>query len=140
NVNGMIERIRKSLESFNALGVVMNISLTPEYMNLRLEELRCAYELDEKKHAEQEEQRRIRAQMREEEKAQHEIELAKKKAEEDEARYARALTEAQVRLAHASGAELDKLNGKVAELQKQLTEAQQNKARAISRAQMTKSG
>ncbi|HEX4860052.1 MAG TPA: DUF4041 domain-containing protein [Rhizomicrobium sp.] len=140
NVNGMIERIRKSLESFNTLGVVMNISLTPEYMNLRLEELRCAYELEEKRHAEQEEQRRIRAQMREEEKAQHEIELAKKKAEEDEARYTRALAEAQVRVAHVSGAELDKLNGKIGELQRQLVEAQQNKARAVSRAQMTKSG
>lgn len=140
NVNSMIERVRKSFESFNALGGVMNISLTPQYMELKLEELRDAFELEEKKHAELEEQRRIRTQMREEEKAQREIDLAKKKAEEDEARYAKALAEARAHAAQASGAELDKLNGKIDELQKQLSEAQQNKARAISRAQMTRSG
>ncbi|HEY4113141.1 MAG TPA: DUF4041 domain-containing protein [Rhizomicrobium sp.] len=140
NINGMVERIRKSFDAFNALGTVMNITLTPEYMKLRLEELRCAYELEEKRHAELEEQRRIRAQMREEEKTQHEIELAKKKAEEDEARYARALAEAQTHLASASGAEVEKLNSKIEELQKQLVAAQNAKERAISRAQMTKSG
>ena len=140
NATRMEERIRKAFEAINELGGVMHISIASQYLDLRVEELRLSFEAEDKKHAEVEEQRRIRARMREEEKVQHELDEAKRKAEADEEHYARALEAARAEVATASGAKLEHLNSKVEQLQQQLEQAQQAKARAISQAQLTKSG
>jgi hypothetical protein len=105
-----------------------------------LQELRLHHELEEKKRAEAEEQRRIREQMREEERAQRELERARQEAEEEEHRYERALEKARKELAKAKGEELDELSDRVRQLQAELDAAHQEKERAISRAQMTRSG
>jgi hypothetical protein len=78
--------------------------------------------------------------MREEEKVQQEIEKAKKQAEDEETRSSRALAKARDEVAHATGKQLDDLNAKIQELEGNLKEAQEMKERAMSRAQMTKSG
>ncbi|HEY1631999.1 MAG TPA: DUF4041 domain-containing protein [Rhizomicrobium sp.] len=140
NMTRMEERIRKSFDAINELGGVMHISLAQDYLDLRVEELRLAFETEDKKHAEAEEQRRIRTKMREEEKVQRELEEAKRKAEADEEHYSHALEAARAEVGSATGAKLEHLNSKIEELQRQLTQAQMNKERAISQAQLTKSG
>ena len=50
----------------------MHVSLTPEYMAARVEELRLVIEAAEKKQQEREEQRRQREEQREEERVQRE--------------------------------------------------------------------
>ena len=107
---------------------------------MKIQELHLAHELEEKKQAEKEEQREIRAQMREEAQAEKELEKAQQAAEKEEVRYSDALEKARAEIAEAEGAKQAKLAEKIAELERRLEEAHANKERAISRAQMTRSG
>jgi len=78
--------------------------------------------------------------MREEEKVRREIEKAKREAETEEYRYAKALEQARAEMDRASGAQLVVLKEKMEALQAQLDEAHAKMERAVSRAQLTKSG
>ena len=140
NVSRMVERLESVYQSINKLGEDRGIKITRDYFELKLQELKLAYEHQEKLNAEREEQRKIREQIREEERARLEIEKAQKKAEEEERQYQQALEKARRELTLASGAEAEKMQGKIEELEKQLQEALANKERAISRAQQTRSG
>lgn len=140
NVQRFEERIRKSFNAINKLNKTNDVHITNEYLELKIEELHLAYELEHKKYVEREEQRAIREEQREEERAQREFEKAKKEAELEERRYQKALEKAQKELGLVSGEELEKLNQQIEELQRNLEQAHQAKERAISRAQETKSG
>ena len=140
NISKMQERVRKAFESLNDLGGVTQVSITPEYLKLKLDELRLAYECDEKRHQEREEQRRFRDQIREEEKAQKELERAREEAERQEADYEKALAKAREEASRATGTQLQELTERVKSFEAKLDEARKKKERAISRAQLTKSG
>jgi len=84
NIGNMEARIEKAFQAINKLGSTHQITVTKEYFDLKLQELRLEFELQENLYQEKEEQRKIREQMREEEKAQQEIEKARKEAEEEE--------------------------------------------------------
>lgn len=140
NVTKMEERMRHSFDGVNQLGGVLHSSITQEYLSLKLDEVRLTHEAEEKRHQEREEQRKIREQIREEEKVQREIETAKKDAEEEEARYQKALEKAREEAAQATGAQLQKLTEQIESFESKLDEARRTKERAVSRAQLTKSG
>jgi len=140
NVTRMEERIRNSFETINRLVTVLNVSITEEFFSLKLDELRLAHEYQEKQNEEREEQRRIREQIREEEKVQHEIEKAREEAEREAKRSQEALEKARAEAALASGEQLQKLNEHIKSLEVDLEEARQKRERAISRAQLTRSG
>ncbi len=69
NITRMEERIRRAFEAINKLGEVIQLSITPEYMGIKLDELRLAFEYEQKKYQEREEQRRVREELREEDRA-----------------------------------------------------------------------
>lgn len=140
NFDSIEKRIQKSFAQLNKLGATKSCEITDEYLELKLAELALFHEYQEKLQAEKEEQRRIREQMREEKRAQEELEKARKTAEAEEARYEAALLEAKRQVADATGKKHEKLEGKIAELERRLAEAHANKERAMSRAQMTRSG
>lgn len=140
NIMQMEERIRKSFDAINKLGTVLQVSISREFVDLKVRELRLTHEYEEKRYQEQEEQRRIREQMREEEKAQREIERARDEAEREEARFEKALEKARSEAAKATGRQLEELNERIRTLEGQLQEAQHERERAVSRAQLTKSG
>lgn len=140
NITKMEERLRKSFSVLNDLGGVMQMSITPEYLNLKLDELRLTHEYEEKKYQEREEQRRIREQIREEERAQRELDKAREQAEQEEVRYQKALEKARAEAAAATGAQLEKLTRQIESFESKLDEAKRVKERAVSRAQLTKSG
>jgi Domain of unknown function (DUF4041)/Meiotically up-regulated gene 113 len=140
NVEKMEERIRRAFEAINKLGSVHNIEVSTAYFNLKMEELHIAHEYEEKCNEEKEEQKRIREQMREEERVLREIEKVKKETEAEEKRYQEALTKAREEASKAKGEEVFKLNDMIARLEQQLKTAQEQKERAVSRAQLTKSG
>lgn len=141
NATRMEERIRKGFDTINQLGGVMQISIAPEYRELRLQELRLHHELEEKKQAEKEEQRRLREQMRDEERAQRELEKAREDAEAEEHRHERALEKARKEMERAKDEEARRaLTERIQQLETELEEAHREKERAISRAQMTRSG
>lgn len=140
NIEQYSARIEKAFDNINKLNKSNDIHITEDYKELKLKELRLAHEYANKKYEEKEEQRRIREQIREDERAQRELEKVQKEAEEKEQQYQKALEKAQKELEKAQGAELEKLNSQIAELQQQLSEAHEVSERAMSRAQMTKSG
>lgn len=140
NIDAMEKRIEKSFEQINKLGVTTQCEITRDYLNAKLEELYLVHEFQEFKQEQKEEQRRIKEQMREEARAQRELEKAKADAEKEESRYQKALEQAKADVENATGKKLDGLNSKILELEQKLKEAQEKKERAISRAQMTRSG
>ncbi|MCX6844451.1 MAG: DUF4041 domain-containing protein [candidate division WOR-3 bacterium] len=140
NINVMEERISRAFDAINKLGSSHHIVITDRYRDAKHDELRLVYEYQEKLHQEKEEQRRIQEEMREEERVQREAERAREDAEKEETYYQKALVKARAEMAAASGKEVEDLNAKIGALEVQLKTAQELKARAISRAQITKSG
>ena len=134
------ERITKTFETINKLGLSQNVFITNEFLNLKLEELALTYEYEQKKYEEKEEQRLIREQMREEEKAQKELEKAQKEAEDEEKRFQKALEKAKQELQGTSNVDSSVLEEQIKDLEKKLQEAQDKKERAIAQAQLTKVG
>ena len=133
NIIKMEKRMRRTFQAINKLGTVHEISIRNQYLNLKLQELQLTFEYENKKHEEQEEQRRLREQIREEEKALIE-------AEEEQKRYQSALEYARMEMEKAKGEELLELQQQISELMGKLDEAQNQTQRALSMAQQTKSG
>ncbi|MDH6097860.1 DUF4041 domain-containing protein [Anabaenopsis sp. FSS-46] len=140
NVQTMENRIRKTYDDLNKLSQTTHCEITSRYLDLKLQELWLTHEYQERKYQEQEEQRIIREQMREEEKALRELEKSRQDAENEERRYQEALEKARRDVESATGKAQEKLLSQIEELQKRLAEAEANKERAISQAQLTKSG
>jgi hypothetical protein len=140
NVSAMEKRIETSHEQINRLGESWYCSISNKYLENRIEELRLSYTYEEVKQKEKEEQAQIREQMREEEKAIREIEKAREQAEKDEAKFADMLEKAKAEAQRATDQDKEKLNEKIIKLEALLAEAAANRQRAISRAQMTRSG
>lgn len=82
NVVRMEERIEKAFAAINKLGDTQSCYITDPYLRLKVQELHLAHELEDKKQAEKEEQREIRARMREEALAEKEFEKAQQAAED----------------------------------------------------------
>jgi hypothetical protein len=140
NAAKMEERIRSAFSAINKLGAVLNITITDLYLMLKVEELRMVQEFEQKRYEIREEQRRIREQIREEERAQKEIDDALAESTSDEKRYAEAIQKARDEATQAMGAKLEKLTEQINRFEAKLDEARRKKERAIARAQVTKSG
>ena len=140
NVVSLESRITRSFEQVNSLGATQRVHLKPEYRDLKFAELHLAHEYQEKKQEEKEEERRVREVMKEEEKAAREIQKARDQAEKEEAIKRLALEKARDELARKEGQQTAKLEALVSKLENELQAAIDRKAKAIARAQLTKSG
>ena len=140
NVVSLENRITRSFEQINNLGATQRVQLQPEYRDLKYAELRLSHEYQEKKQEEKEEQRRVREQMKEEEKVSREIQKAREDAEKEETLKRRALEKAREELTLKAGQQTAKLEALVSKLENELHAALDRKAKAIARAQLTKSG
>ncbi len=143
NVQTYEKRLRKSFDSINKLGKANQASISPHYLDLKIEELQLAHEHAVKVQDEKEEQKRIKEAMREEAKAEEEMRKAMEKAEKDETAATAALEKAKAELSATVGAssqQTSKLQSLVSDLESRLKEALDRKAKAIARAQLTKSG
>ena len=140
NEKRMEERINKSHIAINKMGESQGLTISWEYSNLKLKELRLTHEYRLKKYKEKEEQRVIKEQMREEEKARRDFEKAQREAEKEEKLLQKAMQKAKDEIAKASEEERERFESQLSELQEQLKEAEEKNQRAISMAQQTKSG
>jgi len=140
NVVNLEKRIRRAFDAINRLGKGKDIYITDDYFDLKVSELRLVHEHREKIQEEKEEQRRIKEQMREEQRAQKEIEKAETIAAKEEDKATKALDTARAKLAAAGEAQAARMEALVAKLENELKEALDRKAKAIARAQLTKSG
>lgn len=140
NIDAMEKRTESSHGQINRLGESWYCSISNSYLENRIEELRLSFTYEEAKQKEKEEQAQIREQMREEERAIREIEKSREQAERDEAKFADMLEKAKAEAKSAAEKDKNKLNEKILKLEALLAEAEANRQRAISRAQMTRSG
>lgn len=140
-----IEKYEKRMDaSFSSLNKLFQnqqgIIISRLYLDMKLKELRLAYEYKAKKQEEKEEQRRIQEEIREQEKAEREIEAAKLKAQKEEEMYLKALEKARIDIATAQGSKQQELLNRIAELEAGLANAETLKIKAMSMAQQTKMG
>ena len=135
-----LERIEKKAESLENSAISLMCGISTDYIKLKFEECKLYYEYKLKKAEEQEEQRIIREQMREEQKAIREYELAIAEAEREERMYEKLLDKARKALSDASEIERAELNVKISLLEEQLIEAKEKEARAKSMAEQTRRG
>ncbi len=117
-----------------------NARILQEYLDTRLDELKWAVATHELRQQELAEQKAIREQIREEEKARREMEKAIKEAEKEERMLQKALEKARKELASASQEQKQQYEAQLAELEGKLHEAEEKGQRAISMAQQTKRG
>lgn len=116
------KRMKSSFDAISKLGSIMSVAITSNYYNLKYEELCLAFEYRQKKHEEAEEQKAIRARMREEAKLQREIEEARRRIEKEQKHYNNELTRINSQIAAASGDELADLLDKKKIIESQLTD------------------
>jgi len=117
-----------------------NARISEVYHQARLEELKWAVVAQELRAMELEEQRQIREQIREEEKARKEFEKAIKEAEKEEQTLKRLIEKAEAQVSRANQEQKAIFQQKLEELQGKLEAAEEKNQRAISMAQQTKTG
>lgn len=99
NFDASLNRIYKSAETISKLGTIMNIAITGRYLDLKVKELRLAFEYQQKKQQEKEEAKAARAEQREQAKVQKELEEQQKKIEKEQTHYQTAFEKIVAQLA-----------------------------------------
>lgn len=92
NIGAYTTKIRKSYETLNKINLSGKISISWDYLQLKVDELNLAYEYALKKQEEKDEQRRIRESLREEAKLAKELEDARRDLEKEKEHYKNALS------------------------------------------------
>lgn len=121
NVESIRKRIMKSFDDLNKLNSKMQISISPAYLDLKLQEMNLCYEYSVKKQEEKEEEKRIREEQRENQKLQREIEEARKTSEKEKSHYKNALRRVELQIQNASGTERQLLQQKKQEIESQIS-------------------
>ena len=120
NIDAYRKRIIKSYEQLNKLNEKMDVAITPEYLETKLDELTLSYEYAVKKQEEKERAKEERERLREEAKLQKEIEAQRKALEKEQQQYQRALNAIEIQL--KANPEDPDLLAKKAELEANLDE------------------
>lgn len=114
--------------------------INQSFLDARQEELKWAVSTYELRQIELAEQREIKQQIREEEKARKEMDKAIKEAEKEERIIQKALEKARAELANANAEQRKEFEAQLADLEGKLEEAEERGQRAISMAQQTRRG
>ncbi len=114
------KRINTSFDTLNKLGSIANISLSENYKKLKFDELYLAFEYQQKKQDEKEERALIREELREQQKLEREIEIAREKIAKERKHFSQAIEEITNRISVSSNEnEIKELNSKLSELKGQ---------------------
>jgi len=140
NFSNIVKKIENWFEKVNQAGSDNYIRIEREFLELRLEEHRYAFEFQLNKEMELEEQRYTKEAMREEDKVKKEIEKFVKDREKEVKNYQSDITETVKKIKLANQEELKKLNEHIDILQRKLELAESERNRALSMAQLTRSG
>src|SRR5215212_6202729 len=125
NQGKLIQEIKDVYALANHNGEVFkNARIYEEYLDARLEELKWAVAVQRLKEKEREEQRAIREQIRDEEKARKEIERAIKQAEREEETITKAIERARQEYEASNAEDRAKYEAKLHDLAEKLREAE----------------
>lgn len=140
NIESYEKRIDKSFEALNKLGRIMQANISSEYKRLKYFELSLAFEYQQQKQEEKEEQKRIRAELREQQKLEQEIRQARESITKEKKHYLQAIKDLEQRIVKSSietehsnlTNKLDELNSQFLELTKEETiiDYRENNAKA----------
>ncbi|WP_207695906.1 hypothetical protein DOK67_0002859 [Enterococcus sp. DIV0212c] len=128
NIEAIKKRITNSFNQLNKLNESNKLSLTPQYLNLKLQELSMAYEYERKKQDEKEELREQREREREEKALQKEITNQKKIIEKEIKHFRNMIDELKKKLEDASEDEKLSLNNQLLELEIKVQEKKEDEA------------
>lgn len=141
NYGTLSQKIKDAFSLVNHDGSAFrNARITQPFLDARLDELQWACATKELQDREKEEQRLIKAEIREEERARREYEKALKQTEKEEKLLKEAMEKARKQLEEAHDEDAAKLQAQLDALQTKLTEAEAKNQRALSMAQQTKRG
>jgi hypothetical protein len=141
NYGTLEQEIRDAFSLVNLNGIAFrDTRILPAYLDARLAELKWAVAVQELRSKEREEQRRIKEQMREEEKARREYERAMQEAQREEEVIKNALEKARLEAEQANAEQKLIFAEQIAALNQRLTEAEAKNQRALSMAQQTRKG
>ena len=145
NFEQLRNRIEKAFATINRLGAPQGCELAKWFLMLKVEELQLTCEHAMKVQAEKEEQREIKEQMRQDALVARDRERATQEALDEERRRRIDVEKARrdfevARAEQKSAEEQESLRQRVAELEDKLAEATAEKERAVSQAQLTRSG
>ncbi|MCF7496185.1 MULTISPECIES: DUF4041 domain-containing protein [Vibrio] len=140
NFTANAKKIDKWFQKVNKSGDDSYVELNRTLLFLRLEEQRHAFEYKYKKEMELEEQRFMKESLREEAKVKKEIESFVTAREKEEKAFQKDLGDALARVQTANQEEVEKLSSHIEELKLKLERATSEKERALSMAQLTRSG
>lgn len=141
NVGKLRQEIVDAFVIVNANGAAFrNARITEDFLVARQDELKWAAIAQQLKLDEKDEQRRIKEQIREEEKARRELDRAIRESARDEERLRKAIEQKERELSEASAAQRAEFEKQLAELTGRLKDAESRNQRAISMAQQTKCG
>ena len=140
NVDTQRAKINKIFHELNSIFEIDGVKLTLEFLELKLEELNITYAYQLKKAQEKEEQKAIREQMIEEEKARREIEKEKAKLEKEEKQFKNEITKLMGYLQKSTDIEKQLYIDKIRELEEKLKLLEKDKENVITREQNTRAG
>lgn len=140
NYESVLTRIEKLAEKLEKRLISLEIGLSLDYVELKMQECTVYYQYKYQKMSEAEEQRDINAQMREEEAADREIQQALKEAKRDEQMVREAMNKVRKELSYASAEQKQQYELQLQELNERLVEAESRKERSLSMAQQTRRG
>ncbi len=135
-----LERIEKLANILEKSAATLECGFDIDYIELKFEECKLQYQYTLKKQEEIAEQKLIKEQIREEQRAIKEFEKAISEAEKEEKMYRNLLDKAQQELAKATVQERTEMEQRIAILEQQLAEAEAKEERAKSMAEQTRKG
>ncbi|MCQ8820008.1 DUF4041 domain-containing protein [Pseudoalteromonas agarivorans] len=135
-----LERIEKLANNLEKSAATLECGFDIDYIELKFEECKLQYQYTLKKQEEIAEQKLIKEQIREEQRAIKEFEKAISEAEKEEKMYRSLLDKAQQEFAQANEQERSEMEQRIAILEQQLAEAEAKEERAKSMAEQTRKG
>lgn len=135
-----LERIEKLANTLEKSAATLECGFNIDYVELKFEECKLQYQYTLKKQEEVAEQKLIKEQIREEQRAIKEYERAIAEAEKEERMYRDLLDKAREELSKVSDSERAVAELRIAQLEQQLLEAEAKESRAKSMAEQTRKG
>lgn len=135
---------KKIIKQYNDINKYMtglnSVKIRHEYLDLRLDELRYVFEFHLVLQEEKDKKSFEKEVLREEQKAQKEFESFIKTREKEEKSYQKSLSDAERTIQNLHGVQLEEMQKTIQSLKNKLLVAVQEKERAMSQAQLTRSG
>ena len=140
NLDRTLEQIEKKAEELEKNCATFRCGFNIDYVELKFKECKLQFEFMLKKQSEQEQQRIIREQMKEEIRVQKQYEEAVKDTEKEELKFRRLIEKARENLAQEKDQDRALTLAKISLLEEQLKEAEERLIRAKSMAEQTRRG